>query len=92
MSIDGLGTRIYWFVPYAKKRIRSITYKYIATANDDDGWLLGGGEPSDSPQLPAKDSAHIEIMRLGIFVAALGGISSLEIDNLLMSVRMPVLY
>ena len=50
--------------------VQDITYKYIATTNDDDGWLLGGGEPSDSPKLPAKDSAHIEIMRLGAFDAA----------------------
>ena len=64
--------------------VQDRTYKYIATTNDD-GWLLGGGEPSDSPKLPAKDSGHIEIMRLGTFDAALGGISFLDIDNLLMS-------
>jgi len=40
--------------------VQDRTYKYIATTNDD-GWLLGGGEPSDSPKLPAKDSGHIEI-------------------------------
>jgi hypothetical protein len=34
----------------------------------DDGWLAGGGENGDNFNLPNRDSAHIEIMRVGSFV------------------------
>ena len=43
-------------------------YEYLASTNDD-GWLVGGGEPGPpkSYKLPAKDSAHVEIMRIGTY-------------------------
>lgn len=55
-------------------------YEYIASTNDD-GWLAGGGEPGppQSYKLAAKDSAHVEIMRIGTYRADWGGISEKEI-------------
>ena len=49
-------------------------YKYIFSTNDD-GWLVGGGEPGPphSYKLAAKDSAHVEIIRLGTFRKEWGG-------------------
>ena len=44
-------------------------------STNDDGWLVGGGEPSDSIKLPAPDSAHIEIVRLGTLSDATGGVN-----------------
>ena len=43
-------------------------YEYLQSTNDD-GWLAGGGEPGPpkSYKLPAKDSAHVEIMRIGTY-------------------------
>mmetsp|Transcript_19150 Transcript_19150/g.27274 ORF Transcript_19150/g.27274 Transcript_19150/m.27274 type:complete len:318 (+) Transcript_19150:172-1125(+) len=50
-------------------------YEYLASTNDD-GWLVGGGEPGPpkSYKLPAKDSAHVEIMRIGTYNPEWGGI------------------
>ena len=55
-------------------------YKYIFSTNDD-GWLVGGGEPGppDTYKLPAKDSAHVELMRIGTYRPEWGGISQEEI-------------
>jgi hypothetical protein len=55
-------------------------YEYLQSTNDD-GWLVGGGEPGPpkSYKLPAKDSAHVEIMRIGTFNPEWGGISEKEI-------------
>ena len=43
-------------------------YEYIFSTNDD-GWLVGGGEPGPprSYKLPAPDSAHVELMRIGTY-------------------------
>ena len=51
--------------------IQDRDYKHIATTSDD-GWLVGGGENGDSYKLPARDSAHVEIMRIGTFDRHLG--------------------
>mmetsp|Transcript_28903 Transcript_28903/g.60114 ORF Transcript_28903/g.60114 Transcript_28903/m.60114 type:complete len:320 (+) Transcript_28903:109-1068(+) len=61
-------------------------YEYIASTNDD-GWLVGGGEPGPpmSYKLPAKDSAHVEIMRIGTFNPEWGGIAEKEIVDVLTS-------
>lgn len=55
-------------------------YEYIESTNDD-GWLVGGGEPGppQSYKLAAKDSAHVEIMRIGTYRADWGGIDQKEI-------------
>ena len=55
-------------------------YKYIFSTNDD-GWLVGGGEPGvpKSYKLPAPDSAHVEIMRIGTYHKKWGGIPVEEI-------------
>lgn len=59
-------------------------YEHIFSTNDD-GWLVGGGEPSSSYKLAAKDSAHVEIMRIGTYEASWGGISQAEIIQTLQS-------
>lgn len=55
-------------------------YEYVASTNDD-GWLVGGGEPGypKSYKLPAKDSAHIEIMRIGTYRPEWGGITEKDV-------------
>jgi len=55
-------------------------YEYLASTNDD-GWLVGGGEPGppQSYKLANKDSAHVEIMRIGTYRADWGGISEKDI-------------
>lgn len=55
-------------------------YKHIFSTNDD-GWLVGGGEPGPprSYKLAAKDSAHVEIMRVGTFNPEWGGITVTDI-------------
>ena len=54
--------------------------EYFASTNDD-GWLVGGGEPGPprSYKLPAEDSAHVEIMRVGTFKPEWGGIAEKDI-------------
>ena len=54
--------------------IQDREYKFIKSTNDD-GWLVGGGENETSSwKLPAPDSAHTEIMRIGSFDPSLGGL------------------
>lgn len=61
-------------------------YEYLASTNDD-GWLVGGGEPGPpkSYKLAAKDSAHVEIMRIGTYKPEWGGINQREIIEVLRS-------
>jgi len=55
-------------------------YEYLMSSNDD-GWLVGGGEPGPpkSYKLAAKDSAHVEIMRIGTYRPDWGGITEDDI-------------
>lgn len=55
-------------------------YEFIMSSNDD-GWLVGGGEPGPPKtyKLAAKDSAHVEIMRIGTYRPEWGGISEKDI-------------
>jgi len=55
-------------------------YEYLASTNDD-GWLAGGGEPGPpkSYKLAAKDSSHVEIMRIGTYRKEWGGVSQEDI-------------
>lgn len=55
-------------------------YEFIFSTNDD-GWLVGGGEPGPpkSFKLAAKDSAHVEIMRIGTYVKEWGGVPEEDI-------------
>ncbi len=50
-------------------------------ATNDDGWLVGGGEPGPpkSYKLAAKDSAHVEIMRIGTYRKDWGGVGQEDI-------------
>jgi len=59
-------------------------YEYFASTNDD-GWLVGGGEagPPKSYKLPAPDSAHVEIMRVGTFRPEWGGVAEKDIIDAL---------
>jgi hypothetical protein len=63
-------------------------YKYVLSTNDD-GWLVGGGEPGPpkSYKLPAKDSAHVEIMRIGTYRPEWGGVSQDDIIRAMNSGR-----
>lgn len=62
------------------------SYEYIQ-ATDDNGWLVGGGEPGPpkSYKLAAKDSAHVEIMRIGTYNPEWGGITEKEIIEVIKS-------
>jgi len=55
-------------------------YDFFASTNDD-GWLVGGGEPGapKSYKLAAKDSAHVELMRISTYRRDWGGIPKEEI-------------
>eukprot|EP00957_Ditylum_brightwellii_P201600 15326345-Ditylum_brightwellii.AAC.1 len=55
-------------------------YEFLMSSNDD-GWLVGGGEPGPptSYKLAAKDSSHVEIMRIGTYRPDWGGISEEDI-------------
>lgn len=59
-------------------------YEFIFSTNDD-GWLVGGGEPGppETYKLAAKDSAHVEIMRIGTYRKDWGGVPQEEIINAL---------
>eukprot|EP01052_Picozoa_sp_SAG31_P044488 SAG31_NODE_7776_length_1599_cov_1.872667_1_plen_409_part_10 len=48
------------------------TYSQFA-GTSDDGWLAGGGENGDSFKLTARDSAHVELMRVGSYLTP-GGV------------------
>ena len=59
-------------------------YQYIFSTNDD-GWLVGGGEPGPpkSYKLAAPDSAHVEILRIGTYEPEWGGLEkSLVVETL----------
>jgi hypothetical protein len=53
-------------IAFDLNEVQDREYKYVFSTNDD-GWLVGGGEPGPphSYKLPAPDSAHVEIMRIG---------------------------
>jgi len=55
-------------------------YEHLFSTNDD-GWLVGGGEPGppDSYKLAAKDTAHVELMRIGTYRKDWGGVPVEEI-------------
>jgi hypothetical protein len=61
-------------------------YEFIFSSNDD-GWLAGGGEPGPptSYKLAARDSAHVEVLRIGTFNRNWGGIGLEEILDLMTS-------
>lgn len=61
-------------------------YEHVFSTNDD-GWLVGGGEPGPptSYKLPAKDSAHVEIMRIGTYEPTWGGVYQKDIIGALQS-------
>lgn len=72
--------------------IQDREYQFIASTNDD-GFLCGGGEKEDSFKLPAEDSAHVEIMRIGCFDTSLGGLDFTLLDKKMRdgSVLIPVM-
>ncbi|KAL3910656.1 MAG: hypothetical protein SGARI_002018 [Bacillariaceae sp.] len=55
-------------------------YEFLFSTNDD-GWLVGGGEPGPPTtyKLAAKDSAHVEVMRIGTYRKEWGGVPLEEI-------------
>jgi len=55
-------------------------YEFIFSTNDD-GWLAGGGEPGPpkSYKLAAKDSSHVELMRIGTYRPEWGGVAQEDI-------------
>lgn len=57
-------------------RVIDRDYKYVFSTNDD-GWLVGGGEPGPpkSYKLAARDSAHVELLRIGTFNPEWGGLT-----------------
>ena len=63
-------------------------YEYLASTNDD-GWLVGGGEPGPptSFKLGAPDSAHVEIMRIGTYNRAWGGVPLDDVVETLKSAK-----
>jgi hypothetical protein len=62
-------------VVFDLNEVQDRDYEHVFSSNDD-GWLVGGGEPGPplSYKLPAPDSAHVEIMRIGTYEAAWGGL------------------
>jgi len=69
-------------------RIQDRGYKNFVATNDD-GWLCGGGENGDSYKLPNPDSAHCEVVRLGTFNEAWGGVSRARIREVMGSIMVP---
>jgi hypothetical protein len=61
-------------------------YEFIFSTNDD-GWLVGGGEsgPPTTYKLAAKDSAHVEVMRIGTYRKEWGGVPEQDIVDALKS-------
>lgn len=49
-------------------------YEHVISTNED-GWLVGGGEPESSYKLSAPDSAVVPILHVGTFEPRLGGVS-----------------
>lgn len=65
-----------------------IDRKYdMVMSSNDDGWLVGGGEPGppETYKLAAKDSAHVEIMRIGTYRPEWGGIKENDIVDAMRS-------
>jgi hypothetical protein len=60
--------------------------EFIFSTNDD-GWLVGGGEPGPPRRykLAAKDSAHVEVMRIGTYRKEWGGMTQEEIVEIMKS-------
>jgi len=56
-------------------------------STNDDGWLAGGGEPGppESYKLAAKDSSHVEIMRIGTYRPEWGGVEEKDIVDAITS-------
>jgi hypothetical protein len=69
-------------------RVQDREYQYLYSSNDD-GWLVGGGEPGPphSYKLPARDSAHVEIMRIGTYNPNMGGLDPNKLLETLKSGR-----
>lgn len=67
-------------VAFDLNEVQDRDYNYVFSSNDD-GWLVGGGEPGPpySYKLPAPDSAHVELMRIGTFNRSWGGVPVEEI-------------
>ena len=65
-------------------KVQDRDYEYVFSTNDD-GWLVGGGEPGPptSYKLAAKDSAHVEIMRIGTYEPAWGGMYRKDVVRIL---------
>lgn len=55
-------------------------YEFIISTNDD-GWLVGGGEPGppDSYKLAAKDTGHVELLRIGTYRPEWGGLAQKDV-------------
>lgn len=60
--------------------IQDRDYEFLQ-ATDDNGWLAGGGEPGppQTYKLEARDSSHVEIMRIGTFRPDWGGVAEKDI-------------
>lgn len=65
-------------------------YEFLCSTNDD-GWLVGGGEPGPplSYKLAAKDSAHVELLRIGTYRNDWGGVPLEDILQLLGDIWIP---
>jgi hypothetical protein len=61
-------------------------YEFLFSTNDD-GWLVGGGVPGPPTtyKLAAKDSAHVEIMRIGTYRKEWGGVPLEELLSVMQS-------
>jgi hypothetical protein len=55
-------------------------YEHVSSTNDD-GWLVGGGEPGPptSYKLASKDTAHVEVLRIGTYRPEWGGVAKADI-------------
>jgi hypothetical protein len=65
-------------------RLTDRDYRYIQSS-DDDGWMIGGGEPETSYKFPAPDSAHVELMHIGTYTQSLGGLDPVVLAEALKS-------
>jgi len=61
-------------------------YEFVMATNDD-GWLVGGGEPGPplSYKLAAKDSAHVELLRIGTYRKDWGGLALEDVLEIMTS-------
>jgi len=85
-SLEGHQDSITHQTAFDLNEVQDREYEYIFSSNDD-GWLVGGGEPGPpkSYKLAAKDTAHVEIMRIGTYNEGLGGIELDEIVRVMNS-------